>query len=87
MKKPDGKSFLVLSQAGCLLPFLITFNLFFGWMFLRKSHWLLLEAGLIFTFIINSIIITKKFFYAAGTLPKRSGAIDVDAQVIDDDKK
>ena len=92
--KKGASSFVILSQAGCFLPFLITFNLFFGWMFLSKFRWLLLEAGLILIFIINGVIITRKIFSAAASStsssnpsPQRKGVIDVDAQIIDEDKK
>jgi hypothetical protein len=47
-------------QFGCLLPFLIIFNLFFGWMFLRPLYWALLELGLILAFILTSVIIVKR---------------------------
>ncbi|MCX5714262.1 MAG: hypothetical protein NT033_05535 [Candidatus Omnitrophica bacterium] len=47
-------------QFGCLLPFLIIFNLFFGWMFLRPLYWAVLELGLILAFILTWKVIIKR---------------------------
>lgn len=78
-----SKSFFILSRSGCLLPFLITFNLFFGWMFFRMGHWLLIEAILILLVVLNAVFLTKKIFSDS---PRRDDVIDIRGQVVDDKK-
>jgi len=73
------KSFVFFSQAGCLLPLLIIFNLLFGWFFLRPAHWLLLEAILILLFILNAFIFTKKILSVSA---KHGNIIDTEGEVI-----
>jgi hypothetical protein len=75
------RSVLFLSQAGCLLPFFIIFNLCFGWLFLKFTHWLILEAVLVLLFMLNSFIFTRKIISRA---QGRDGAIDVKAEVVED---
>lgn len=71
---------MFFSQAGCLLPFLIMANLFFGWIFLKPGHWLLVEVILVALFLINSIILTRKVF--SGT-KKYDNVIDTEGEVVD----
>jgi len=73
---------VVISQTGCLLPILILFNLFFGWMFLKPLTWLAVEGILIILFILNSYILARRISsYSA----KRSNVIDVEGEVLEKD--
>jgi len=78
-------SFVFLSQAGCLLPFLIFFNFFFGWIFLRPIHWLFLELVLIVLFLLNSYITARTIVRSSSG--KRRGTIDVEGEVVEDKPK
>jgi len=77
------KSIVFFSQAGCLLPLLITANLFFGWMFFKPVAWLLIELILVLLFLLNSSVITRK---VKSFTPGRRGVIDVEGKVVDDKK-
>ncbi|MFC1675318.1 hypothetical protein ACFL1K_05495 [Candidatus Omnitrophota bacterium] len=83
LNRSDQRSFTFLSRTGCFLPFLIFFNLFFGWMFLRPAHWLLLEGLLILFFLINSYIITRK---VVSTASRYDNTIDTEGEVVDERK-
>ena len=72
---------MFFSQAGCLLLLLIFFNFFFGLFFFRFTHWLLIEAGLVFLLILNSFFAAKKL---TGKLKQRDGVIDVEGEVVED---
>lgn len=73
-----------LSRSGCLLPLLIILNLFFGWLFLKLWHWLLIEAILILLFIVNAYIITRKILFVSS---RRDNVVDVEGEVIEEKKK
>ena len=77
------KSVIFYSKAGCLLPFLIITNLFFGWIFIKPVHWLTLELVLIMLFIVNLIVITRKI---SSLNPKHDNVIDVEGKIIKDTK-
>jgi hypothetical protein len=66
------------------LPLFILLNLFFGWMFFKPGIWLSVEGILVLLFIINSYILIKK---VSGFSSKRSDAIDVKGEVVDDKNK
>ncbi|MDD5167130.1 MAG: hypothetical protein PHQ57_07095 [Candidatus Omnitrophica bacterium] len=78
------KSFVFLSRTGCLLPFLIVFNFFFGLFFLKPAYWLIVELVLVLFFAINSYILTKKIFSSSS---KRNDVIDTEGEIIDDKHK
>jgi hypothetical protein len=78
-------SVVFLSHSGCLLPFLLFFNFFFGWLFLKPFIWLGVEAGLVILLILNSYILAKKLFnYGPGT--NRGKVIDTEAEVVEDQR-
>ena len=79
-----AKSFVFFSRSGCLLPLLINFNLFFGWIFFKFSHWLLIEAILVTLFLINSFIMTRNIFSASR---KRDDVIDVKGEIVEEKRK
>jgi len=79
------KSFVFFSRTGCLLPLLIVFNFFLGWVFLKPSHWLMLEAILILFFVVNSYILTRKIIRTAGD--RRDNVIDVKGEIIEERPK
>ena len=85
MRGTGNKSFMVLSNAGCLLPALIILNLFFGWIFLGPALWLLTGVVLVGLFILNSFIMLKKAFLFSG--PRKGSVIDVEAEVLDEKKQ
>ncbi|MDI6605773.1 MAG: hypothetical protein QME65_01315 [Candidatus Omnitrophota bacterium] len=68
-------------QSGCLLPFLIGFNLIFGWLLLPPLVWLSLEGILIILFVINSYIMIKKISSLSSSSGRGSEVIDVEARV------
>jgi hypothetical protein len=81
------RSFVFLSRSGCLLPLAIIFNSLFGWVFLKPKEWLIVEAILIIIFMLNGYIMTRKIMSAATVSKKRPGAIDVEAEVVEDKRK
>lgn len=86
MPKPysNNKSLFFISQSGCLLPFLILFNLLFGWMFFKPLIWLLIGGGLILLFIINTRILMRKIFTSSSG---HDNAIDTEGEVVEEKKK
>ncbi|MFA5355998.1 MAG: hypothetical protein WC301_01120 [Candidatus Omnitrophota bacterium] len=78
------KSFVFLSGSGCMLPFLMIFNLFFGWIFLRPAHWLIVESILVLFFVVNGLIMTRRVISAPG---EEDDVIDVEAKVVDEKRK
>lgn len=91
--------FVWIGGSGCLLPFLIIFNLIFGRLIFSSARlWLGIEAGLILLFIININIIARKigkqFSQQARNQPSdsqirrpRGEVIDVQGQVVDEERK
>ncbi len=86
MPKPHlhDKSIFFVSQAGCLLPFLIASNLLFGWMFFKFSIWLSIGMILILLFILSARIAMRKIF---SSHTKRDNVIDVEGVVVKDEEK
>jgi len=79
------RPFVFFSASGCLLPFLIIFNLLFGWIFLKPLHWLVIEAALVLFFIINGYVMTRKIISVSSK--KRANVIDVEGEVVEDRRK
>lgn len=79
------KSFVFLSRGGCLLPALIIFNLFFGRLIFKPSHWLIIEAILLLLFLANTYLVTRKI--ASGFPKRHSDAIDVEGEVVQEKGK
>ena len=84
IRENSGGTAFFVSRAGCLLPFLILFNLAFGWVFLKPLYWLLIEGILILLFIFTARIAMRKLF---STTPKRDNVIDVEGHVVDEKNK
>lgn len=79
-------------NSGCLLPFLIIFNLFFGKAIFNSPRlWLGIEAILILIFILKINIMAQKIkqqFTSGGRNRKPKGEIiDIPGQVIEEKKK
>jgi len=74
----------VFYSGGCLLPFLIIFNLFFGRLFFSARTWLAVELLLVSAFFAYSYFLTRRVMKYAR---KRSGAIDVEGEIIKDAHK
>jgi len=73
--------------SGCLLPLLILFNLFFGWIFIHSFLlWLMIQTGLVLLFLFNSYLVIKHFSGSPANKGKES-AIDVEAEVVEEKKK
>jgi hypothetical protein len=72
-------------QAGCLLPALILLNLFFGWMFLKTSTWLVLEGILILLLVLNSYFLIRKV--KRWSVPAPGNIIDVHGEVVDEKRE
>jgi hypothetical protein len=76
------------SNLGCFLPFLIVFNLFFGWVFLKPLHWLVLEVILVFLLILNGLFVIKKITSSLPPGPHqgrgRANSVDTEAEVIEE---
>ena len=82
------KSVFFIGQAGCLLPIIILFNLFFGWIFFPTRTWLLIEGILIILFFINSFIFLRRVStMASGSASKRDGVIDVEGEIVEEKQK
>jgi len=80
--------FIWAGSPGCLLPFLIFFNLFFGrGIFNSTLLWLEIEAVLVLFFILKIRILARKI---SSHFEGRSGAqkvVDIQGQVLEEDKK
>lgn len=74
---------MVVSGFGCMLPFLILFNLLFGWLFLSFTSWFIVEALLILLFMFSAVITARRMNSAS----RHDEAIDVQAHVLDDKDK
>lgn len=71
---------MVIVFGGCLLPFLIVFNLLFGKLFFKTSQWLIIEGVLLLLFLINSFV-GLRHIHSSGRA-KRKDVIDVEGKVI-----
>jgi len=76
---------MLFNSTGCLLPFLIVFNLFFGRILFKTSLWLLIEAVLVLLFLLSSMITVRRIISTVGS-KGRKDAIDVQGQVVDEKK-
>ena len=72
---------IFVSRGGCLLPLLITLNLFFGWLIFKPAAWLLVGTALILLSILNSRIAARRSFVTA---KKRKDVIDVEGEVVEE---
>jgi len=84
--KTTQNSFVFFNQAGCLLPLLLIFNLFFGWVFLRTLHWLILEAVLLLLFLLSGYSFTRRVI-SGSYRGRRPGAIDAEGEIVPEDKE
>ncbi len=75
-------SLIVVSSAGCLLPFLIMANLFLGWLFMPARLWLSLEAAFVFFFFLQSFLLVRK---VSSMSAARRRCIDVEGTVVGND--
>ncbi len=82
--KQDARQFILLSQAGCLLPGLLLFNFVFGWLFLKPLIWIAVELVLLLLFMVNSVVTARKVMSVVSS--KDDSVIDVEAQVVDDER-
>jgi len=69
-------------RGGCLLPFLIIFNLFFGWIFFNIRTWLLIELILMALLFLYGFILSRKIFSKVNSPAQRDDAIDVEGKVL-----
>ncbi|MFA5287329.1 MAG: hypothetical protein WC394_03540 [Candidatus Omnitrophota bacterium] len=74
----------VLYKSGCLLPFLIIFNLFFGRLFFSFRTWLAVGGVLTIFFLVNSCIFSRRII---NNVRRRDNVIDVEGEVISDREK
>lgn len=83
---PDP-GFIWTGSSGCLLPFLIIFNLLFGKLiFNSTSLWLGIEAILILIFMIKIKIMARKA--SRYFSHKRQGkVVDIQGQVVEEEQK
>lgn len=81
MPRPSSyQSFVFLSGTGCLLPALVVFNLFFGWLFLRPAAWVMVEAALLLLLLVYTHFLRRKI---TRLQQKRDNVIDTDAEIIE----
>jgi len=79
------RSVFFFSQSGCLLPILLMFNLFFGWLFFAPLIWLSIEGILLVLFFVNSLILLRRISSMTSKVsPGREGAIDVEGEIVED---
>lgn len=76
--------FFVFSKAGCILPFLLITNLFFGWIFLKPYHWLLVGIILFGLFILQSKFYYNKF---VNSYKVKREIIDIEAENLTERRK
>jgi len=77
-------------QTGCLLPFLIIFNLLFGRAILNSTPlWLGVEGVLILIFIIKVYLFMRKIrqHFAPEGQVRYGRVVDVEGKVVEDKKK
>ena len=78
-----SRGFVWSGNSGCLLPFLIVFNLFFGKLvFSSLRLWLTIEAVLVLIFILKVNIFLRKLTQPSGK--PRGKVIDISGQVVDE---
>jgi len=77
----------LLYRGGCLLPFLIIFNLFFGRLFFSPKAWLITEGVLILVFFVYSYILSRKLMAGVKSAGRRGDVIDVEGEVVSDKEK
>ncbi len=84
-------SIVLTGLGGCLLPSLVIGNLFFGWLFLKPLHWILLEIALVLALRLQTVWILRKMTQRmqnpSGKRPGRSGVIDVEGEVVEEPPK
>ncbi|MFA6358099.1 MAG: hypothetical protein WCY09_05480 [Candidatus Omnitrophota bacterium] len=77
--------FVWSSNSGCLLPFLIIFNLFFGRLIFNSTRlWLGVEAVLVLIFVIKINILARKI---NRQFKPNSKIVDIQGYVVEEDKK
>lgn len=74
----------VFYSSGCLLPFLIIFNLIFGRLFFNARTWLAIEGILIIIFIVYSYIFSRRII---NSVKRKDNVIDVEGEVIEEREK
>jgi len=91
--------FIWIGGSGCLLPFLIIFNLFFGKLIFSSTRlWLGIEAILILLFILKINLIARKVdqqgrgFASASkshgqSYKPQDKVIDIEGEVVEEKKK
>jgi FtsH-binding integral membrane protein len=95
----SNSGFIWMGNFGCLLPFLIVFNFFFGRLIFSSTRmWLSIEAVLILIFIIKINIMANRIKrhlgldgrnFASDNQSYRPGGkvVDVQGHVVKEDKK
>ncbi|PIP19493.1 MAG: hypothetical protein COT38_03055 [Candidatus Omnitrophica bacterium CG08_land_8_20_14_0_20_41_16] len=69
----------VFYSSGCLLPFLIVFNLIFGRLFFNTRHWLTIEGVLILLFMLYSYIFSRRII---NSVRRKDNVIDVEGEIV-----
>ncbi len=72
---------MMLSYNGCWLPAFILLNLFFGRLFFKITHWLVIEGVLILLFLLSAYIHARRIF---SPRTKAVNVIDVEGKVVED---
>ncbi|OQB09746.1 MAG: hypothetical protein BWY16_00927 [Candidatus Omnitrophica bacterium ADurb.Bin205] len=75
-----------LYRGGCFLPFLIIFNLFFGWLFFGVRVWLAIGLGLSLVFVIYSYLLSRRISFGINKPASKGNIIDVEAEVLPEKK-
>lgn len=77
--------FIWMGSSGCLLPFLIILNLFFGKLIFNSTRlWLGIEALFILIFILKINILARKINQQ---FRPKGKVVDIEGQVVEDKKK
>jgi membrane protein implicated in regulation of membrane protease activity len=76
----------VFYNSGCVLPFLIIFNLFFGRLFFSFKAWLAIEGILVGLFVISAYIFSRRIIKNMKE-KSRGNVIDVEAEVVNEREK
>ena len=75
-------------NSGCLLPFLIIFNLLFGKLIFESTRlWLGIEAILILIFLLKMHIFFRRLNNQFNTKGRQGEVVDIQGQVIEEEKR
>jgi uncharacterized membrane protein len=73
------------ANTGCFLFLLFIINLFFGWLFLKPGHWLLVQGVLILILWLSAKSIRMNLNRENKATKDKNNVIDVEGKVVKDE--